>query len=51
MAWESVGGFTKLGTVEVADVRGGENGLKEYTVYTYTPAAPYATETKYKVSF
>lgn len=51
MAWESVGGFTKLGTVEVADARGGENGLKEYTVYTYTPAAPYAAETKYKVSF
>ena len=51
MAWESVGGFTKLGTVEVADARGGENGLKEYIVYTYTPAAPYAAETKYKVSF
>ena len=51
MAWESVGGFTKLGTVEVADARGGENGLQDYTVYTYTPAAHYAGETKYKVSF
>lgn len=51
MAWESVSGFTKLGTVKVADVRGGENGLKDYTVYTYTPAAAYAAETKYRVSF
>ena len=51
MAWESVGGFTKLGTIKVADARGGENGLKDYTVYTYTPAAAYAAETKYRVSF
>lgn len=51
MAWESVSGFTKLGTVQVADVRGGENGLKDYTVYTYSPAAAYAAETKYRVSF
>ena len=51
MAWESVGGFTLAGTVQVADVRGGDNGLTDYKVYTYTPAAPYATETKYRVSF
>ena len=51
MAWESVGGFTKLGTVQVADARGGTSGLKDYTVYTYTPAAAYAVETKYRVSF
>ena len=51
MAWESVGGFEAAGTVQVADVRGGDNGLAEYKVYTYTPAAPYATETKYRVSF
>ena len=51
MAWESVGGFTKLGTVQVADARGGSEGLKDYTVYTYTPAAAYAAETKYRVSF
>ena len=51
MAWESVGGFVNAGTIQVADARGGENGLKDYTVYTYTPAAPYAAETKYKVSF
>lgn len=51
MAWESVGGFEAAGTIQVADVRGGDNGLAEYKVYTYTPAAPYATETKYRVSF
>ena len=51
MAWESVGGFALAGTVQVADARGGDNGLAEYKVYTYTPAAPYATETKYRVSF
>ena len=51
MSWEPVGGFTELGIVQVADARGGTNGLKDYTVYTYTPAAAYATETKYRVSF
>jgi hypothetical protein len=51
MAWESVGGFSKVEDVQVADARGGENGLMTYTVYTYAPAAPYATETKYRVSF
>lgn len=51
MAWESVGGFSKLGTIQVADARGDNNGLKDYTVYTYTPAAAYAAETKYRVSF
>lgn len=51
MAWESVGGFEAAGTVQVADARGGDNGLAEYKIYTYTPAAPYATETKYRVSF
>lgn len=51
MAWESVGGFVKVDTVQVADARGESNGLKDYTVYTYTPAAPYATGTKYRVSF
>jgi hypothetical protein len=51
MAWEPVGGFSKLGTIQVADVRGENNGLKDYTVYTYTPAAAYAAETKYRVSF
>ena len=51
MAWESVGGFTKLDNIQVADARGGTNGLKDYTVYVYTPASAYVTETKYRVSF
>ena len=51
MAWEPVGGFVKGDDIQVADARGGENGLKTYTVYTYTPAAAYAADTRYKVSF
>ena len=52
MAWESVGGFTKLeNPVQVADARGGTKGLVNYTVYVYVPAAAYAAETKYRVSF
>lgn len=52
MAWDSVGDFTKLdNTIQVADARGGNNGLKDYTVYVYVPAVAYATETKYRVSF
>lgn len=52
MAWESVGGFTKLeNAVQVADARGDSEGLVDYTVYVYTPAAAYAAETKYRVSF
>ena len=51
MAWEPVGGFVKGDDIQVADARGGENGLKAYTVYTYTPAAAYAADTRYKVSF
>lgn len=51
MAWEPVGGFSKLDNIQVADARGGINGLKDYTVYVYAPASAYATETKYRVSF
>ena len=51
MAWGATEGFEKS-TVEVADYRGGENGLKEYTVYTYTPATPLAADnTNYCVYF
>ena len=35
-------------TVQVADARGGENGLKDYTVYKYGAAAPFAAETKFQ---
>ncbi len=51
MAWGATEGFEKS-AVNVADARGGENGLKEYTVYTYTPATPLAAEnTQYCVYF
>lgn len=51
MAWGATEGFEKS-TVQVADYRGGENGLKEYTVYTYTPATPLAADnTDYCVYF
>ena len=51
MAWGGTEGFEKS-TVNVADARGGENGLKEYTVYTYTPATPLAADnTQYCVYF
>lgn len=52
MSWEGFAGFTKqTTTVNVADVRGGENGLKAYTVYTYTPTGPFEAATKFRVSF
>lgn len=52
MSWEGFAGFTKRSTtVNVADVRGGENGLKAYTVYEYTPAGAFESETKFRVSF
>lgn len=51
MAWGATEGFVKS-TVQVADARGGTNGLKEYTVYTYTPATPLAADlTEYCVYF
>ena len=51
MAWGATEGFEKT-TVSVADYRGGTNGLKEYTVYTYTPATPLAADnTDYCVYF
>ena len=52
MNWESFSGFTKqTTTVNVADVRGGENGLKAYTVYTYTPAGAFEANTQFRVTF
>lgn len=51
MAWGATEGFVKS-TVNVADARGGAEGLKEYTVYTYTPATPLgADNTDYCVYF
>jgi hypothetical protein len=52
MSWEGFSGFeAAAATVKVADKRGGENGLKEYKVYTYTPTGAFESETKFRVSF
>jgi len=52
MSWEGFAGFTKqITTVNVADARGGENGLKAYTVYTYTPTGAFEAGTKFRVTF
>ena len=52
MSWEGFSGFeAAASTVKVADKRGGENGLKEYVVYTYTPTGAFESETKFRVSF
>lgn len=50
--WGSFNGFeAAASTVQVADKRGGENGLKEYVVYTYTPSGAFEAETKFRVYF
>ena len=41
--------FTK-NTIDVADARGGENGLKSYKVYTYAMAVPAAAAMTFKVT-
>lgn len=41
--------FTKT-TKDVADARGGENGLKSYKVYTYAMAVPAAAPMTFKVT-
>lgn len=41
--------FTKT-TVDVADARGGENGLMSYKVYTYAMAVPAAASMTFKVT-
>ena len=52
MSWEGFSGFeAAASTVQVADKRGDENGLKEYVVYTYTPTGAFESETKFRVSF
>ena len=44
-----VSSFTKT-TKDVADARGGENGLKSYKVYTYAMAVPAAAPMTFKVT-
>lgn len=43
------GNFTKT-TINVADARGGENGLKSYKVYSYAMAVPAAAGMTFKVT-
>ena len=52
MSWEDFSGFEAVDTVQVADARGGENGLKEYTVYTFTHSSPdgFEAATQYRVT-
>jgi hypothetical protein len=52
LSWGTFTGFeAETATVQVADKRGGENGLKEYTVYTYTPTGAFEADTKFRVYF
>lgn len=52
LSWGPFTGFeAEETTVKVADKRGGENGLKEYTVYTYTPTGAFEADTKFRVYF
>lgn len=51
MNWESFNGFVEVDSVEVADARGEENGMKEYLVYIYTPATTFEATTQFRVSF
>lgn len=41
--------FTKK-TIDVADARGGENGLMSYKVYTYAMAVPAAAPMTFTVT-
>lgn len=53
MSWEGFSGFIKEAkTIDVADARGEENGLKAYTVYTFTHSSPSGFEaaTQYRVT-
>lgn len=53
MSWEGFSGFEKMAnTVKVADKRGGENGLMDYTVWTFTHASPsgFEADTQYRVT-
>lgn len=50
MSWEEFSGFVQAESVQVADARGGANGLTEYTVYTYTPASAFEADTQFRVT-
>jgi len=52
MSWEGFSGFVSAGTVQVADARGGENGLTAYNVYTFTHASAtgFEADTQFRVT-
>lgn len=50
MSWEDFDGFVEETQVQVADFRGGENGLKEYNIFTYTPASPFKADTQFRIT-
>lgn len=52
LSWGAFNGFEAAETtVQVADKRGGENGLKEYVVYTYTPTGAFEADTQFCAYF
>ena len=52
LSWGAFNGFEAAeATVQVADKRGGENGLKEYIVYTYTPTGAFEADTQFCAYF
>lgn len=52
MSWETIANFAAVADVDVADARGGENGLTAYNVYAFDHANPSGFEaaTKYRVT-
>ena len=52
LSWGDFAGFEVAAeTVKVADKRGGENGLADYTIYTYAPVSPFKGDTNFRVYF
>lgn len=52
LSWGDFTGFEAAAeTVKVADKRGGENGLVDYKIYTYTPVSPFKGDTNFRVYF
>ena len=52
LSWGPFAGFEVAeNAVQVADKRGGENGLKDYVVYTYTPTGALEADTQFCAYF
>lgn len=51
MSWEEFSGFVEADAqVNVADARGGQNGLKPYNVSSYTPAGAFESDTQFRIT-